>query len=81
MSGMLPNQEFSRAVTLERERAVRGHVEQRARSEAAGSAADVDETPRRHRYWRLGRVVLGHGHHVTRPGASTGTPATVRPGR
>jgi hypothetical protein len=81
MSGMLPNLEFSRAVTRERERAVRGHVEQLARSEAVGSAADVEEKPRRHRIRRLGQMVLRHGHHVSRPRTTAGTPATARPGR
>lgn len=81
MSGMLPNQEFSRAVSNEREREVRGHAERHAHRLAVASVAGAAETQRRPRFRGLGRIILGHGHHVSRPGASTGTPATVRPGR
>jgi hypothetical protein len=81
MSGMLPNQDFSRAVSKEREREARGQAEQYAHRVAVASVAGAAEPPRRPRFRGLGRSILGHGHHVSRPGAATGTPATLRPGR
>jgi hypothetical protein len=62
MSGMLPNQDYSRLVTQDRERETREHVGRRSQAAARTSAADRASAPGEPRPRVLGLHVFRHLH-------------------